>query len=115
MFLICTSGPEGGGISLDPVFEELGSTSTLPEQLVVPIHQGGFDLLDENPILESYVEVITLNAFDTLSPSFQAIQRQIISAVKRDFDLRELLGGEPQIGEPIKLISMHAWERRSRQ
>ena len=63
-----TSGPEGGGISLDPVFEELGSTSTLPEQLVVPIHQIGFDLLDKNPILESYVEVITLNAFDTLSP-----------------------------------------------
>ena len=99
-----TSGPEGGGISLDPVFEELGSTSTLPEQLVVPIHQIGFDLLDENPILESYVEVITLNAFDTLSPVVPSNPKaDYLSAVKRDFDLRELLGGEPQIGETYQV------------
>ena len=45
------------------------------------------------------MEVVTLNAFDTLSPVVPSNPKQIISAVKRDFDLRELLGGEPQIGE----------------
>ena len=82
-----TSGP----ISLDPVFEELRST-TLPEQLVVPIHPIGFDLLDENPILESYVEVITLSAFDTLYPVVPSKADPL--SVKGDFDLRGLLGGE---------------------
>jgi len=96
-----TSGPAGASISLDPDFitKSAVSNSSIPEQLVSPIKSIGFDLLDRETVEGSSLRIVHFKAGDSLVPhvsSGQPAQAQV--GLVREFDLRELLGGDPIIG-----------------